>query len=57
MESNPAYGYRRVAAALKKNWKKILRIMRNNGLKPCPAAENSVKREMSVCRWPNIATI
>lgn len=34
MESNPAYGYRRVAIALKKNRKKILRIMKNNGLKP-----------------------
>jgi len=34
MDSNPAYGYRRVAIALKKNRKKILRIMRNNGLKP-----------------------
>jgi len=34
MDSNPAYGYRRVAVALKKNRKKILRIMRNNGLKP-----------------------
>ena len=34
MDSNPAYGYRRVAVALKQNRKKILRIMRNNGLKP-----------------------
>lgn len=34
MDSNPAYGYRRVAIALKKNRKKILRIMRNNSLKP-----------------------
>ena len=34
MESNPAYGYRRVAIALRLNGKKVLRIMRNNGLKP-----------------------
>lgn len=34
MEANPAYGHRRIADALKKNRKKILRIMRNNGLKP-----------------------
>lgn len=34
MDSNPAYGYRRVAIALSHNGKKILRIMSNNGLKP-----------------------
>lgn len=34
MDSNPAYGYRRVAIALKQNGKKILRVMKNNGLKP-----------------------
>jgi len=34
MDSNPAYGYRRVAIALKLNGKKTLRIMRVNGLKP-----------------------
>lgn len=43
MDSNPAYGYRRVAIVLKENHKKILRIMNNNGLKP------------RLCRrkWPN----
>ncbi|HNY04801.1 MAG TPA: IS3 family transposase [Candidatus Woesebacteria bacterium] len=34
MESNPAYGYRRVAIALSMNGKPVARIMRNNGLKP-----------------------
>ncbi len=34
MDSNPAYGYRRVAIKLERNGKKIFRIMRNNGLKP-----------------------
>lgn len=34
MDSNPAYGYRRVAIELSRNGKKILRVMRNNGLKP-----------------------
>jgi putative transposase len=34
MDSNPAYGYRRVAIALKLNDKKILRVMKNNGLRP-----------------------
>ena len=34
MDSNPAYGYRRVAIALKMNFKPIQRIMRNNWLKP-----------------------
>lgn len=34
MDSNPAYGYRRVAIALKKNHKPIQRVMKNNGLKP-----------------------
>lgn len=34
MDSNPAYGYRRVAIALKLNGKKILRVMKNSGLKP-----------------------
>ncbi len=34
MDSNPAYGYRRVALALNLNGKKILRVMRHNGLKP-----------------------
>ena len=34
MDSNPAYGYRRVVIALKMNFKPIQRIMRNNGLKP-----------------------
>jgi len=34
MESNPAYGYRRVAIALNMNEKKVARIMRHNGLKP-----------------------
>lgn len=34
MESNPAYGYRRVAIALNRNNKQVLRIMRDNGLKP-----------------------
>jgi len=34
MDSNPAYGYRRIAIALKFNGKKILRVMSNNGLKP-----------------------
>ncbi len=43
MDSNPAYGYRRVAIALKANHKKILRIMNSNRLKP------------RLCRrkWPN----
>lgn len=34
MESNPAYGYRRVAIALDMNEKPVARIMRDNGLKP-----------------------
>jgi len=34
MESNPAYGYRRVAIALDMNEKPVARIMKNNGLKP-----------------------
>jgi len=34
MDSNPAYGYRRVAIALKENGKKVLRVMSRNGLKP-----------------------
>ncbi len=34
MDSNPAYGYRRVAIEPERNGKKIFRIMRNNGLKP-----------------------
>ncbi|NCT00291.1 IS3 family transposase [Candidatus Parcubacteria bacterium] len=34
MDSNPAYGYRRVAIALKHNSKKIARIMKHNRLKP-----------------------
>lgn len=34
MESNPAYGYRRIAITLSMNKKPIARIMRNNGLKP-----------------------
>lgn len=34
MESNPAYGYRRVAIALDMNEKPVARIMRNNDLKP-----------------------
>ncbi|MCG2698528.1 IS3 family transposase [Candidatus Parcubacteria bacterium] len=34
MDSNPAYGYRRVALALKRNGKKVLRVMKDNGLKP-----------------------
>ena len=34
MDSNPAYGYRRVAIALGKNHKKVFRVMQANGLKP-----------------------
>lgn len=34
MESNPAYGYRRVAIALDMNEKPVARIMKINGLKP-----------------------
>lgn len=34
MESNPAYGHRRVAIALSRNHKQVLRIMKGNGLKP-----------------------
>lgn len=34
MESNPAYGYRRVAIALDMNEKPVARIMKSNGLKP-----------------------
>lgn len=34
MESNPAYGYRRVAIALNMNGKPIARIMKSNNLKP-----------------------
>jgi len=34
MESNPAYGYRRVAIALSMNEKPVARIMKNNDLKP-----------------------
>lgn len=34
MESNPSYGHKRVALALKMNKKKVLRIMHKYGLKP-----------------------
>ena len=34
MESNPSYGHKRIAPALKMNKKKVLRIMRKYGLKP-----------------------
>ena len=34
MDSNPAYGYRRVAIALKLSGKKVLRVMKNSGLRP-----------------------
>lgn len=34
MDSNPAYGYRRLAIALGHNGKKVLRIMRHNNLRP-----------------------
>ena len=45
MDSNPAYGYRRVAIALKLNGKPILRIMRNNGLKPRICRRKWAKRK------------
>lgn len=72
MESNPAYGYRRVAIALRMNKKKILRIMKNNSLKPrlcrkkwpgkkndigLPAAEYANHLKKIFVSGPNIAWV
>lgn len=56
MESNPAYGYRRVAIALGCNGKKILRVMKNNDLKPRVCRRKwGKKRDIGLreARYPN----
>lgn len=45
MDSHPAYGYRRVAIALKLNGKKVLRVMNRNDLKPRICRRKWAKRK------------